>query len=336
MESSRLLRRVASLATFLLAAACLPKDTRPPPAELVVSVSASELTLGGIPSSITSDGFAIQFERVLVNLGDEDLSGNGSECNDYSIPSYSRLFDFAQVRAPEELGIAFALGTCELGFGMLAPSPLSKIGTGASVDDWAAMRMPASDRVAKNAGVAVWVSGNAVRGSEREHFSWPFRTGVRYERCGDERGLAAMPPDDAGMDAGSTASQDLVFRGGTTLRVDIQIEVEELFQDHGNPQVPGQHFEPYATADANGDGEISFDELWSVPFSTVREQGLYVPRGNEPDDASQFPCFDNHGDPYTVTTLGDYAYCVLLPRVARYQGGGPCALVTGSISDEGF
>ena len=301
--------------------ACLPHDTRPAPAKLVVRATASDLTSGGIAGTLTTDGFAITFERVLVDLGDEDIEDSPPECNEYSSPAYTRLFDFSAVHAPQEVGIAFGLGTCGLGFGVSAPDQFSKLGTGASLDDSDGMRIPESDRVARDGGISVWVMGSGVLGERHEHFSWPFRTHFRYQRCGTTA-------------TGDAAAEPLTLSGGATTSVGIQIEAEELFQDHAEPNNPGLHFAPYAAADADGDGEITFDELWSVPLDAVRTAGLYVPNADDPGDGSEFSCRNNRGDAYAVTTLGDYAYCVLLPRIAHYDNGA-CGLVFGGDSSPG-
>ena len=40
-------------------------------------------------------------------------------------------------------------------------------------------------------------------------------------------------------------------------------------------------------------------------------------------------CTDTNGDPVSVKTLGDYAYCAAAPSVARFQGIGGCRLEAG-------
>jgi hypothetical protein len=322
MKSSRFRWHACGVASFTLATACLPGDTRPAPAELVITATASEFTSSGIPSASTADGFAIAFERVLVALGDEEIEDSPPECNEYSSPAYTRLFDFAAAHAPEEVGIAFGLGSCGLGFGVKAPDEFTKLGAGASADDRDSMRVPGSDRVARDGGVSVWIVGSGVLGDRREHFSWPFRAHFRYQRCG------------ATVDGADAGPGGLTLRGGARVNAGIQIEAEELFQDHADPENPGQHFAAYAAADADGDGEITLDELWSVPLDTVRQAGLYVPKPGDPGDGSEFSCRNNRGDAYTVTTLGDYTYCVLIPRIAHFEAGN-CALAFGGDSSTG-
>ena len=87
----------------LSAGACLPTDTRPPPAEITVTVSSSEYTRTGISHDFTVDGFDISFQRVLVSLGGIQVGDDNqvAGCSEYSDPGYTRLFDFVlQVGKP--------------------------------------------------------------------------------------------------------------------------------------------------------------------------------------------------------------------------------------------
>src|SRR5262249_44121783 len=64
-----LMRRLAFTALTLaaaLAAACLPNDTRPEPAEIEFTASSSDATRQGLT---TVDGYDISFERALIDVG---------------------------------------------------------------------------------------------------------------------------------------------------------------------------------------------------------------------------------------------------------------------------
>jgi len=326
---------LASGLGLALAASCLPKDTRPTPARVTVTAAASTLTLSGVPASLTTDGFELTFERVLVDLGDARLGG--SSCSEYSNPGYTRLFDFVRVPAPQVVGVAFALGQCSLDFGVRPPDPSTLVGLGASAADRELMRTPGSDGVTHDDGVAVWVVGHATRGDEREHFSWPFRSHVRYQRCGLTASSAEGDLEGGGGGSGAPSGSEAVApRASFTLAVraevalGVQIEAEELFEAHSDPAGPSRHFEPYARADADGDGEITLDELLAAPLSTARETGLYVPAAGLSGDGSEFRCTNSRDEAYAVRSLGSYAYCVLLPRVVRFDENGTCDWSAGA------
>jgi len=295
-------------------AGCLPDDTRPPPAEVRITVAASSLTTGDIPSSLTADGFTISIERFVVNLGDAELGpDDGTSCQVYSNPGYTRLFDFKRLAAPSTLGVAYATGECSFGFRIRSPDETSLVDVGANASDDDFMRTPGSDPDSTDAGISVYVEGEAVRDDRAFHFAWPFRKRIRFTGCIEHPGAA----DDLGV-------LDLTSGQRTTL--DLEIHAEKLFQ--GDPSTP-LHFEPFTLADADGDGEITFDELWNVGVADFATSGLYVSPKAGPGTLEPWPCFTQDGNPIVIATLGDFAYCMLLPNVIGYEGAGSCSAVTG-------
>lgn len=322
----------AALIVPLALAGCLPTDTRPPPAEITVTASSSPLTLNDIPDTATSDGYAIHLERVIVSVGQVDVGGDdASACNQYSNPDYTRLFDFKQVMAPREVGIAFATGRCSFGFSLRFPNDTTVLDLGVTSDEAYLLRIPGSDRLATDTGVSVYVEGSAELGGGTKHFAWPFRKRVGYSNCG--------APDAAGKEQWT-----LALASNEKTSVNLEIHAEALFQ---NPDSPLAHFAPYAQADANDDGEIDIDELWTVPIADVIAGGFDPPPvlpatptpEAKPGDADFPPdpalfCYDQNGDVVDLDTLGDYVYCELLPGLARYQGTGACAVMTGRANHD--
>jgi hypothetical protein len=308
------MRALSLLLAPLLVAGCLPEDTRPPPAEVTVTVASSPLTTGEIPSSLTADGFGITIERFLVNLGEAELGpDDGTSCQVYSNPGYTRLFDFNRLEAPSTLGIAYATGECSVGFRVLPPDDSSIVDVGADASDDDFMRTPADDPDATNAGVSVYVEGEAVRNDQTFHFAWPFRKRIRYTGCIEHPGA----PNDLGT---------LSLASGQKTTLELELHAEKLFQ--GDPTTP-LHFEPFALADRDGDGEITFDELWSVGVEDFATSGLYVSPSAGPAALHASPCRRQNGDPSPIATLGDFVYCMLLPNIATYQGSGACSAVVG-------
>jgi len=323
------MRRCAALWVPFAVVGCLPADTRPPPAELTVTVSSSPATLEGIPAALTSDGFDISFERVLANIGQAELVDGppGTHCNEYSNPGYTRLFDFKQVGARRELGIAFATGRCAFGYSVRFPNYATLLDLGATQEDATLMRTAGSDRVSTDAGVTVYVEGVAVRGAETKHFAWPFRKRVGYVACGS-------------LDEGGHFNSGLGLSSNQKTSVNLEIHAEGLF---GSGPDMLAHFQPFADADANGDGEIAFDELWSVPLEAVVAAGFepppdvnVLPPPSDPpaplDPA--YSCFDGDGNLIDIKTLGDYAYCELLPAIVRFEGTGACTVTLGRSNND--
>ena len=324
------MRYFGALLGSLACAGCLPSDTRPPPAELTVTASSSDFTLNDIPATATTDGFEIVVERLLVNVGQAELGdGEGSTaCNEYSNPDYTRLFDFKHVTAPRQLGIAFATGRCAFGYSVRFPNYATLLDVGATGDDAALMRTPGSDPDATDAGVSVYIEGVAVRGGETKHFAWPFRKRVGYADCG-------FVDDDTGA-----FSSGLSLVSDEKTSINLEVHAEGLFQNRSGTPAP---FQPYADADANGDGEITFDELWTVPLAAVVAAGFDAPVDmSVPPPVSTppapiepaYPCFDGNGNLIGIKTLGDYAYCELLPTLVRFEDTGTCMVQIGRAKDD--
>lgn len=301
---------------FALGTACLPTDTRPPPSEVMLTVSSSEQTRTGIP--LTVDGYRIDFERLLVavgqaRIGDDERSG--AACSEYSSANYTRLFDFVQVGRAEKVNLVYALGHCALEFTIRYPNLDAKVETGASEADVEFMRTPGSDAYAMDAGVSVWVIGSAANGALTKHFAWPFRERIGYQRCW-------VPGDD------DTRLTGIDLESGGHVAVNVEMQAEALFRDDVDPKVAELRFQPFADADANADGDITLDELDGVALAELDPPYVY---SSEPDSEGHAPyfCADKEGEPVTVRTLGDYAYCVLAPSIARFQGNGGCDIGTG-------
>jgi len=324
------MRYFGALLVALASGGCLPSDSRPPPAEVTVTVSSSDFTLNDIPAAATADGFDIVVERLLVNVGQAALDDGDSSnaCDEYSSPNYTRLFDFKRVSAPRELGIAFATGHCAFGYSVRFPNYATLLDAGATSEDAALMRTPGSDPDATDAGVSVYVEGVAVRGGETKHFAWPFRKRVGYADC------AFFEDDGRAFRSGLSLASD------EKTSINLEVHAEGLFQNHsGTPA----HFQPYADADANGDGEITFDELWTVPLAAVIAAGFDAPMDvSVPPPVSMapapidpaHPCFDGDGNVIGIKTLGDYAYCELLPTLVRVEGNGACMVQIGRAKDD--
>jgi hypothetical protein len=180
------------------------------------------------------------------------------------------------------------------------------------------MRTPGSDHFVKNAGISVYVQGAAARGDETKRFAWAFRKRVGYRSCFVQDGEQKV----YGIDL-PTADP---------VSVNIELEVEALFRPGLAPAL--LHFEPYARADADGDGEITINELATVTVEELTEDGLYQPgedepMAGEPEPGVELGCWDDERQLVKVKTLADHAYCTLVPRMARFEGNGSCANLIG-------
>ncbi|MDB5219210.1 MAG: hypothetical protein JWO86_7137 [Myxococcaceae bacterium] len=283
--------------------ACVPADTRPVPGSLLLTVSPSPAVASGVT---TVDGWDVSFEHVVVSIGQASL-GNG--CDEYSQADYERVVD-VKTSQSQKLSILYGIGKCDLRFRVVAPTVDAVLGDNVSEDVKTQLRTPGGDPYVPLGGVAIDVAGTAVRGAVTKHFHLQFRPRVRYGNC---RLVADAGP---GIDLASSAA----------LTYDIRIEGEAVLRDDVDAAVAALRFDPFASADQDGDGNVTLDELRLVPIANVRdggafEAGTYV----YDDDAGLFRA----GQSIPVNTLGDYVYELLLPSLPRFRDTGNCTVGIG-------
>lgn len=233
------------------ALACLPADTRSPPATLVLNVDSDAAVRTGIPAEASADGWSISYERFLLVLGNAELTGD--DCDAYVESDYARIFDLLEP-GPQRVSQLYALGRCELRFSIATPAWDTLRGAGVSEDDELALRVPGSDFVSDGIGVSVWVEGRAERGNESKRFSWPFRRFIHYDRC--------ELPTEEGVES------ELSLTGQKTLVVDLLIRGAALFRESAE-DTASVRFDPFRDADdvtGDADGVITLAELESAPL----------------------------------------------------------------------
>jgi hypothetical protein len=257
-----------------------------------VTAEASPATAAGFDSA---DGWRIHFERFVTGVGDVRLhdapDGPREACNDYAETHYEWLFDFTVVSANEKVGLAYGLGPCSVEFRFREPSDDTLLGPGVTSSDVAFMRARATDAYADDERAAVVAIGVAERGGVEKRFEWVFRRSYELRECPDE------------TTGGYVSVRELV--GGEAHTFAVQVRGEELFRRAPEDEAPFS-FDRYAAADADADGRITLEELAEVeiPADDLGEGGAAA--------ALEMP------------TLADLVYTTLLPRIARFAGGGAC------------
>ena len=286
---------IRSAAAALLLTACLPGDTRPPPAVIHLTVEPSPAVTEGFT---TVDGWHITFEKLLVSLGGAGLGARGiggrdmddSACNSYANAGYERLVDFT-VAGQQKLSDIYGLGTCGVRLRLRAPGTDALLGQGVTAKDLSFMRIQESDAVITNGRRSVHVRGAASRGAVTKHFEWSFRIGVSLHGCAGAGGVGF--------------ASDVVLAGGEVLPLPVIVHGEELFHERQDDDSP-LRFDALAAADADGDQNITLDELGAVS-------------GPLPEaDAGLMPGDGGAG------TLEQLIYEELVPRMIRMGNSGPC------------
>jgi hypothetical protein len=123
---------------------------------------------------------------------------------------------------------------------MQAPSDDAVLGAGVSASDLELLRTAGSDAFSERRGISLYVRGAATRAGARLDFEWSFRRDLAYERCGA-----------------------LTFRSDETLTPELRVNTQALFRSGAGADAETL-FEPYAGADADGDGFVTLVELGAV------------------------------------------------------------------------
>lgn len=231
--------RMLALSTFpLLAMACGDDE------ELVGSITATaygeEFIEEGIPASVFADGWAVQFDKFVVSIGDPKAKA-GEGAKEVGDPGMY-LVDLAQPSNGE--GYAFATfdafaGTYDHYGYRIAPSG-DAVAINASEADAAAM---------KQRGYSIWVQGTATKGGVEKSFDWGFSLKLAHAHC----------------DVMETIRDQAIT-------VQSTIHADHLFYDDAVSEDPNVAFELIATADADDDGTITTDELAATD---IRAQTRY-------------------------------------------------------------
>lgn len=264
--------RLVSLTGFgalLALTACLPADTRPEPGSFATTVVGEEAIRTGFA---TSDGWDVAFDEFLISLGEVGLEGD--DCNPYAESDYLRILDMRQPNA-QRLNLMYALGSCEFSFLVEDPSRDAVLGAGVDEADKNMMRSAGSDTFVENSGVALYVAGSAVRDDELYRFAWSFRHNLQYTDCGT-----------------------VEFESGASDEVEIHVRGRVLFQQNLEDDSPLQ-FDAFASADVDGDHDITLEELNSVTLT-------------------------HDGNP---STLAERLYLRLVPEVPRFRNTDACSAI---------
>jgi hypothetical protein len=288
----RLAARLAAVAALTLGASCLPADSRKPPGSVLLSVSppeAQEVT--------TADGWGVSLDRLLIGIGDLELSG-ARECEHYSDARYTRLLD---ARRPEDqkVGIVYGLGACNIGFRLVWPNEESVLGAGVTEADRQLLGTSDPGRyMPPQPGVTLDIAATATRDGTIKHLHWYLRQMI---------GINCRTP------GGSRTSPLLELKSNEAFQFHVAIEGLTFLQDDVQRMASVLRFDAFAAADDTGDadGEVTLDELRRVPLEVAQRSGAYGTGLASPPS-------------FLVKTLEDYVHLVLVFNLARLREDLPC------------
>ncbi|MBX3193067.1 MAG: hypothetical protein KF819_39145 [Labilithrix sp.] len=206
-----------------------------------------------IPAEDVEDGYTIKFTRFLIAVHEVSVAEEGRE--PAAKMSESKIFDmhkpgdrpvitFKDLPGKPYTHVSFRIGP---------PTAASVPSEGATEADKALMTAE---------GFSVYAEGTVSKDAATKSFKWGFKTNTLYDRC-------------EGEIAGKKTEGVVVTNGGTDT-VQITIHGDHLFYDDlQSPDAKVRVGNVFA-ADANGDGEITLDELAAVKLTAIPTgQGTY-------------------------------------------------------------
>ena len=314
---------IIAFAMATSAVACLPKDTRPPPASVFVTTSSDDAVKQGFD---TDDGWHINFSRFVVSIGRSSFDGDA--CNSYSDAGYMRVLDLQQPE-PQKVSQIYGLGQCDFGFRVANPQSDSLLGEGVSTADELYMQTAGNDNYTAargftgtraSTGVNAIINGVATGPDGQKTFAWSFRQNLEYTKCYVEA--------DAGIDEG------LNLDGSASDPVNILVRGETLFQTDVTLTGTSLRFGPMALADSqygNNDGSVSIDELGLVPIHVLAADGSSIGGLGPPDGSAgdyvggNLSVFDGTGVA-AMNNLEAFVYSVAFLMMFHYRDTGQCVM----------
>jgi len=262
------------------------------------------LTLTGVakpgPSPaavVTADGWAVSFERVLIAMGN---AGLGESCSIYAEANYDRVSRRGPPKEGKSSETLYGIGQCDVDFRLQAPTVDALLGDGVTEDEKTELRTPGGDAYVPLGGISADIALSATPAESPSVFISPF--GPRFDTA------TARPVRTGGLAVDLESSVSLTY--------DIRVEAEAMLRDDVDAAA-ALRFDPFASADANGDGIVTLDELRAVPIGNVRDGGAFEAGTYEVVDGGYV-----RGAPVVIASFGDYVYQVLVPTLMRFRDTG--------------
>ncbi|MRG95108.1 hypothetical protein [Polyangium spumosum] len=191
-----------------------------------------------IPASEFEDGWTIRFSKFLVVLGGVRIADDAGEIG--AEMTTTKLFDHVAqgVKPLVTFPGLEAKPWTKVSFEVRPAGDDTELGEGATAADLDAM---------KQGNFALFAEGEATQGATKKTFRWGFGVPTAYTECKGEKDGRETP----GV---------LVTNGGVD-NVELTIHGDHLFYDDLQSPTAKLRFDALASADENGDGEVTLAEL---------------------------------------------------------------------------
>lgn len=207
-----------------------------------------------IPASDVVDGWAITYDRFLLTI--HDVAVAEGDAPPAAKMAVSRLFN--QKIAGDKRVVDFRLPARlydRVSYRIAPAIASTTLGDGVTEAD---------KQLMVSNGYALYVEASALKGAAAKRYRWGFRLDTLYDRCKGEL-------------AGKETDGTVVTNGGTDT-IQLTIHGDHLYYDDLQAKEAKVRFDNIAAADANGDNEITLEELALVKlasFPTDGSKGTY-------------------------------------------------------------
>ncbi|HKY39142.1 MAG TPA: hypothetical protein VJN18_24555 [Polyangiaceae bacterium] len=257
MTTKRCVIAICSSTIALVPVGCLPKDTRPPPAEVTLELQLpADVSLTPQADNTSTIQFmtgdwSVQLDRVTVSLGEPEVFAD-EVCSEYADAPYFRLLELTQP-GPQRLGQVWGLHTCKVDYTVETPPLDAVLGAGLTPSDLDFMRnswVPVSteDGPRTAQGMATRVRGRASKDALTISFDWGFSDKLEWSQCQREINGEVEP--------------GLPLTSDSKLNVGIDLDPRKLFVRDGMPLLDLVAAADQTSGDANA--IVSVNELSAV------------------------------------------------------------------------
>ena len=208
---------------------------------LSLELWGEELIEEGIPGDELEDGYAVSYDKFLINLGQITVAREGQAPAIEKLAM--RVWDLTKTGPFSLASITAPAGSYDHTAYAIAPATSESTSGNAKAADIDLM---------VDGGYSVYVEGTADDGTVSKHFSWGFDTDTEYDPC---------------------HSQGVLADGGEAT-VQITIHGDHLLYDDAVKAEPSPRFNAIALADADGDGEVTQAELLDYDITVLSNYGV--------------------------------------------------------------
>ena len=193
---------------------------------------------------IVEDGWTIKFSKFLVVISEVNVGEEGKEpAAKLATP---KLFDM-HVPGPKPV-VAFTdlpgKPYTNVGFAIAPQAAVAELGEGVTEAD--------KQLMIQN-GYSVYVAGSFLKDGATKTFAWGFSTNTLYDRCKAE--ISGKETDGVVVTNGGNDAVELTIHGDHLFYDDLQSPDAKIRVDN------------IANADADGDGEVTLEELSAVELA---------------------------------------------------------------------